>query len=670
MTQEATSLSDSVVQTLYKTYEKNLDFLKRYYPPLFEMVTQNGSLDVQIEVTPLGEVEIYKDGERLSHYSFENIKSRVEDFYKNPTRISRPVDNLDSYDRKCLHIETLKAIGRLAPKYVTRKDACVFTKYDIPLMIIFGVGSGFHIQAFTQFSRIRYLILVEEDLELFKVSLYTVNWHKILKNYMGQENKIFIFINDDRKQLVKDVLQSITICHPMFASLSFYFKAADRQLFDDILDGLGEKQFLLYQGWGFFDDELCSVVQTISKIKKKVPIFSGRKKVPKNSVAFIVGSGPSIDKSINILKQYQDEAVIFSCGTGLKVLEREGIRPDFHVELERPKITYDVLSSGCSKDVLKALYMIGSNPVYPKVLDLARKKMIFLKELDAGTFFFEDMNYPVIPLPSPTVTNSALSVALHGGFDHIYFFGVDLGWRDPKQHHSEKSLYFDHKHFLSKVDLNYHWKYDDDLGTVYTTNIFSWTRNNIEQLIEAFSDRNFYQVGSGANIRGSIRVMDMELPMPEIPVHKDDLLRTFHQNADNSYIKTLNIKRKLKYSRKHFDKFTGSVLRYIEKKKIVTRQDFIKFACYRQAKLKAIENSDFHTFMLFRGTLWHMENFIYVYSHQILEDEKVRSFLKESLKIYRDFILRTRIIFDQLMSFASDKDKLYISHNEDTYYFV
>ncbi len=670
MKQQAISLSDSIVQKLYENYQKNIDFLERYYPPLFDMVTQKGNLNVEIDVTPSGEVEICKNGKKLSYYSFDDIKNRVEDFYREPTRIARPVDDLDNYERKCLHIETLKAVGSLSKKYVSRKNACIFNKFDIPLMVIFGIGSGFHLQAFTEFSRIRYLILVEEDLELFKVSLYTINWQKILKNYVGQKNKIFIFISHDREQLVKDVLQSITTCHPMFASLAFYFKASDSQMFDDVLDELGKKQFLMHQGWGFFDDELCSVVQTISKIKRQVPVFSARKKVPEKSVAFIVGSGPSIDKSINILKQYKDDAVIFSCGTGLKILEREGIRPDFHVELERPKITYDVLNSGFNKEYLKGLHLIGSNPVYPKVLELFGQNMIFLKQLDAATFFFNDTDYQIMELSSPTVTNAALSVALHGGFDHIYFFGVDLGWRDPAQHHSEKSLYFDDKHFLSRANLSYHWKYEDDLGTVYTTNIFSWTHNNIEQLIEAFGNRKFFQVGNGANIKGSTRIMDKKLPMPARSTCKKDVLRIFYQNADNTYVKTLNIKRKLKYSRRYFDKFTGAVLGYMDKKKISTRQDFINFACFRHAKLKEIEQKDFHTFMLFRGTLWHLENFIYVYSHQVLEDEKARLFLKDAMKIYRNFILSTRNIFDQLVKIASSKETADITHNEDTYYFV
>jgi len=663
------TLREQTIQTLEQNYLKNMHLFEKYYPPLFELFSSSGNQNIELEVSDSGEVFVIKDGKKVEDFRIRQLSERVEKFYKNPSRITKPTDEVKKIQRKCHHIHTLKLLDSLSVKKGACGDQTVFNYKELPLLMIFGVGTGFHVTMFNKISKIKYLILVEEDIELLKASLYTMNWAELLSSFKGSDKELIILLGSDVKKLAEDVLKAIIKCHPMFSGFSFFFKASNSELFEELLDELGRKQFLLYHGWGFFDDEICSVVQTMEKIVKRVPVFSGRKKIEQESAAFIVGSGPSLDNTIEIIRKWQDKAVIFSCGTGLKVLKEANIRPDFHIELERPKFTYDVLLDSFSRDVLKTLNMIGSNPLYPKVLDLAGERTIFLKDSDAGSTLFSRFDYKQMPLSSPTVTNSALSIALMAGFQHICFFGVDLGWRDPKQHHSNMSAYFDSHNKLSKFDLNWEWHFEDDLGRIYTTGIFSWTKNNIEQLIDNFPHVKIFQVGNGAAIKGAKRALnEKEILLPK-NINKKAVLQQFVLNRTTDYKSKLNLKKALKQTKKNFYKLTDFILKQLNRK-IRNRQDFINVACSINQKLQEIQTKDFLAYILLRGSLWHIDNFIYIKSHLILDDKKSMEFLIAATDAYKNFIIKARDVFTKVYNLNKNYLIKGVPHNEDTYYFV
>jgi len=77
-----------------------------------------------------------------------------------------------------------------------------------------------------------------------------------------------------------------------------------------------------------------------------------------------------LDEAIDVLKENQRNVIIFAAGTAINTLLNIGVVPDFHVLVERPKVTYDVLKDTLTNDQTKNLNLLAVDVMYPEVLGL------------------------------------------------------------------------------------------------------------------------------------------------------------------------------------------------------------------------------------------------------------------------------------------------------------
>ena len=88
-------------------------------------------------------------------------------------------------------------------------------------------------------------------------------------------------------------------------------------------------------GLGFFDDEQQGFAHTIHNINAGYAFFSHGADIENLPPVLLIGNGPSLDSHVNFIRQHQADSIIISCGTALSSLAKVGIKPDFHVEMER-----------------------------------------------------------------------------------------------------------------------------------------------------------------------------------------------------------------------------------------------------------------------------------------------------------------------------------------------
>lgn len=120
--------------------------------------------------------------------------------------------------------------------------------------------------------------------------------------------------------------------------------------------------FEMIQGWVFFDDGIMALAHFLESIKLGVPII--KKNVPldvdiANTPVFIIGNGPSLDQSIEMIKAQQDKAIIISCGSALSALYNYGIDIDFHCEQERIFAVAEKIDYYTPKEYLKKTNVTG-----------------------------------------------------------------------------------------------------------------------------------------------------------------------------------------------------------------------------------------------------------------------------------------------------------------------
>lgn len=203
--------------------------------------------------------------------------------------------------------------------------------------VLFGLGLGYLFKRFSLSSKGK-IILFEPNLDILRLTLETVDFSEDL-----QKNSIVIvdtkeelqayfekfYTNDTEVSL--SFLKSYAGLYPeklkeLVEELSFV-----KGLFACGHVNLGNKS----NDWTFLG--LANIPEVLNHYELEIL----RKKF-RNKPAVIVSAGPSLDNNIEVLKEFEDKAVIFSVGTALKTVSAHNIKPDFLTVVEHNDCSFQV----------------------------------------------------------------------------------------------------------------------------------------------------------------------------------------------------------------------------------------------------------------------------------------------------------------------------------------
>lgn len=399
---------------------------------------------------------IFEMEERLKE--FENLAARPQILaYHN---LRSYVENPTHGDIQILHYSNLDAdfpnrarrhFAKFFPDNSRLRPYPSYGDDQIPLLVVFGSGMGWHIPRLLTQYRIRHLVVIETEVEAFRLSVFQQDY-VLLANLAKERNTDLIFIvqsevNKIARSLMGAMLKSHGLPQFFIHGSSLFYALDDEEKANEIREVIIETLWELFFGMGYFDDELITARHTFENLRRNYPILLKRKTIRDDAVAFVVGSGPSLDHLIPIIKEYGDRAVIFSCGTAISILYKMGIKPDFHFEKERPSVIEEVVVRSVNGDLewLKGINFIGLNNVYSGVFDLFGRAGMIIKAADTMGAILVEAGMPADMVMSgqPTVTNLAIEYALNVGFNRIFLFGVDMGSKVKEVHHSKNTVYVD-----------------------------------------------------------------------------------------------------------------------------------------------------------------------------------------------------------------------------------
>ncbi|MGC9006364.1 MAG: motility associated factor glycosyltransferase family protein [Sulfurihydrogenibium sp.] len=647
-----------VLKELEERHKKNFDYIVKKYYPLYEVIlSKKGKLDVSIDIKNNGEINLLVGSNPVlpTDRPLEFYKKQFEDFVKDPgfLTISALPSNVDGYDG-VLHFETTKKFSQLPIYSKIDRNSLVLDMKTMPLVIIFGLGLGYHLQWLVEKFDVYHIIVVDIDFELIKPSLYTINWKKILDSITSKKGSIsFIVETENPLDGIMALVNKIKQLHPAFGTYAFVYEHYENDFINLAKDYLKDRYSEVIQGFGFFDDEIWAVEHTYGNIKNKIPVYYGNYKVgPDTMPAFIVASGPSLDETIDLVKEHKDKAVIFSCGTALKRLMKEGIVPDFHVEIERTKDTYDKLMYQYDEEYFKNLFLTAASNVYPDTFLLTGKSAMFLKGGDSGMLFFENVkNIERLEPVNPTVTNGATMLALSMGFRELYFFGTDFGFVNPKKHHASKTVYEDKDFFAYKEEFENYFEVKGNFReTVYTEPIYNYSRIVLESQLSVFKNAGLkaFNLSDGAYINGTtpLKKEDFKLETPKYT--KQEVLEFLYKNFRTDYLEIINPEESLKKYVEESKKTADQLIElhqklYQVKDKPTLIQTLTEINHY-------IMNLPLQQHTLFRGSLWHFHTYIYNTTFRIVNSEDFLTFIKDATDIVLEFLEKSKKTLDKIYS--------------------
>jgi hypothetical protein len=216
-------------------------------------------------------------------------------------------------------------------------------------------------------------------------------------------------------------------------------------------------------------------------------LLEARPRLRRPETAVIVAAGPSLDEGMETLHRIRDRVVLFSAGTALRALLRNGIVPDFHCELENGEATCAALAEAAKFGDLSQITLIASATVHPRIPPLFRDTIFYFRDSVSPTQIL-GRKHREIYATSPTCANLALTTSGFLGFTDFALFGTDCGTRPGAARHAKGTVYSDVAKFeaydkprghLLEVEGNFG-------GTIYTDNIYDACRVMLADTIRYF----------------------------------------------------------------------------------------------------------------------------------------------------------------------------------------
>ena len=643
-------------------FERNMAALKHRIPQLHArlveirrphstlVATADGGFDVEF-----GGVLLYG---RSAHAS---AKDHVREFFlkaQGHTRLA-----VATMDTRSLDSVANKIIYDLMQRAVT--DHGIRFSVDTPInhcyhLVVFGIGLAEHIPMLVKRTNCQHLILIEPNLEFIHHSLYTFDWDAFLKRFL-RDGRNISFLDAAQPQHTAHVIRTQIRGNGLaFTEGTFIYFAYQSSVFEAIGSELSRDRDLILMGLGFLEDEIDMVRNT----QKNLVDFSGRYFQKQDTrfpiPAFVVAAGPSLDNDLDFIRTQIDRAIVISCGTTLRILLRNGIRPDFHMEMENVPAVTELLTKLSADYSLDDITLVASSTIDPGVKSLFKNIVFYFRPGLASFPMFAVDDKSSLSMGLPTVANLGLAFTQEVGCSTIYLFGMDLGTRDQNKHHAKDAAYnVGEIEFKTAIDQPVPGNFG---GTVYSERIYLWSRDMAQHSIKLGVPRIVhYNCSDGVRIDGAIPKLSRTitlLPQRDKRSAVARILSTYPQ-----------------YTRHHFDKawtdrnlardvlaFRNVLLAHL-RAPLKRRKSQFKLRYMADILRTLIPPSHLTTSEIhfYRGTMFQAMIAMYYYEGRVIGGRQHRTFLRLMKETLEKLIME---IAERILSFYRTLDPEKIARDE------
>ncbi len=510
-------------------FNKNMALFKSVAPSIYEQYVNYQPEELRLSYDKDGYINLvnYKLDNKPVYASDpkEFTRKQIENYEKRPSLTNISFTKTKEAEDDHFHVHL---INNLLDDYKTLSVAKEYhLNTPIGLLLVTGCGLGYHIEELVRKYDVHNLCIFDPHKDSFYASLHTVDWQPIIKNFYrkGRMFKLYIGMSTFAAMADLKLLTDKIGLHNLV--YTFVFRHFSSKKEEEFIEKYKKEFHLQASGVGFFEDEQISMAHTVSHLNNRVKILTPRPSERAGVPVFILGNGPSLDKAVDLIKANREKAILFSCGSTLGALCKAGIKPDFHIEMERRRTVREWIESGSTAEFRQGVKILALSTVSPEVTNLFEEAGVAKKPNDLGELIIDkevtNARVPALPLCNPTVTNTGLAFAIAMGFTEIYLFGVDLGMAETEQHHSSYSVYSDLEKKVEAKDISHladKKRLYDIKGNhsefVKTNAHLDQSRINMELLLANFPFINCYNPNNGVYIEGTktIELKDISLPSP------------------------------------------------------------------------------------------------------------------------------------------------------------
>lgn len=385
------------------------------------------------------------------------------------------------------------------------------------MLVVVGVGLGLHVPLLLEKIRPRHVILIEPMEEFLVHSLHALDWRALSDQCTAQNASLDVIVQLDPRAAQKELEELMTRFGASSVDGAYAYVHYQTDATIAITRGFHELVGMKAIMQGYYSDEKLMIENTVSNVDThEFWMIDGAYQAPHDLAAFIVGSGPSLDRSIEAIRAWKGHAVVFCAGSALQTLLSAGIKPDFQIEKENNETTEARIAhiferTGGGSETF-GVDLMASVSVKAGVTRLFDDKFLFHREFLSSTRMFGDGHDPVVGT-GPFSANTAMALATTLGFRNVYLFGCDCGSVDPAAHHANDTVYNTrpghaqgHNDMPIQVPGNFG-------GPAWTNSYYLWSRWVFETVISS-AEVMAFNCSDGVAIPGALPVHPEDLKVP------------------------------------------------------------------------------------------------------------------------------------------------------------
>jgi hypothetical protein len=656
---------------LKATLLANLELLKEKMPQVYNAFKDYQPTDTGVAIDDNGNENLYNNGQfSYNENPREFAKKQVDKFLKSPTYSHYDIKHANDVGIVFKHAALLKSIFNVRNSETNGKIGRPTNENRLEFVCFLGGGLGYQIEELLNRKVVRNVLLFEPNFSSFYALLHCIELRPLFNQCLNQGGIFTIRVGGDEHAISNEISKLLMEQGHFNMSLIHFFKHYDSPLMTKAMEKMKEVAHRWHGGWGFFEDEIIGVSHTISNLKAEFPVLkkaNSFKNKLKNSPVFIVGNGPSLDSAIDFLQNNKNNIIIISCGTALKALLVNGIKPDIHIEMERTASLanfVEVVERSAEITIkLNELNIIALNTVFDGLLKRFKKAHLLTKVNDGGGFLIERLDkkqmysYPIGT--NPTVTNAALAAVIELGFDKIHLIGTDFGFISNEHHHSKHSIYFDNdfaakEGIIKNIQQGFYVK-GNFIDKVQTTHIFDLAKANIENVIKTKPHIKVFNTANGAYINGAEPKKITEIKIKNRIVDKSAKVASLLTNASSSELLSKESMDKCIVEIHSKTKVFLEQLISVTSPYFDTREKLIDAFALQHKMLLKMRDEDKVVFILIQGTFKYFQTYIISNTYFYDNSDKRIEFMNACLDAFHAHL---NDIYQELLGFYNKPAKV------------
>ena len=501
-----------------------------FYELKYELIYENNAFDVLELAT---QNTLYQnDANRYAQMATESVDSSVEEntfetFY-----------DYSFWDDEVQKYEKLKDFSTvfqgIAPIIHYIKNHAPRTKklQELKKFIFFGIGLGLHVESISQKHTPKVLFLVEDDLELFRLSMFTLNYKELAK-----KSRLFFSVFDEKDTFLKKSEVFLNYKYYLNHYIKFFqmlsMNDTKREQFHIAVSSQSHQTF-------FYNDLLKEYLKPLHNIMQNYKFINTGSTLSNRELDrkpfLLIASGPSLSKNIVWLKNNHQKFVTVALSATIKYLQEQDVHVDIITHLdafEAAKGHFDEIED---MRYFRDAICIFSDKIPSDVLELFNKDNIFLFE--NGTRYKQDSLKPA----APCVGSISYQILLLLGVKNIYLLGLDMAINaQTGKTHSSSHKYVQNvdtnKTLSNEATLKYKetlFEIDGNLSSkVLTTPHFYTSLQSINSSSRHFKKeyQNVYNLSDGARFQGIFPLSTGDIKLKDKVLKPQALYRQLNKNT-------------------------------------------------------------------------------------------------------------------------------------------